>query len=122
MSVIDATVVPPAASIPVAREDDSDNSDRLRQQQQQQQHLHGSVTSVGAGVVTFDDLERRGSRTPDTDAGVSIVVDGATDRTPLLTRRVTYRDEDGTCDDRGADRVIVDGQVNLVRIYVPVAI
>jgi len=120
MSVIDATAVPPAASTTVAREDGSDNSDRLRRQQQQQ---HGSATSVGAGGVTFDELERRGSRTPDTDAGVSIVVDGATDRTPLLTRRVTYRDEDGgTCDDRGADRVIVDGQVNLVRIYETVAI
>ncbi|XP_060872413.1 proton-coupled zinc antiporter SLC30A2-like isoform X1 [Metopolophium dirhodum] len=104
MSVIDATV-PPAASTTITREDGNGHSDRRRRQQQQQQqqhHDHGSATSVGAGGVTFDDLD-------DTDAAVSIVVDGATDRTPLLTRRVTYRDEEGSCNDRGVDRVVVDG-------------
>jgi len=117
MSVIDATV-PPAASTTITREDGNGHSDRRRRQQQQQQqqhHDHGSATSVGAGGVTFDDLD-------DTDAAVSIVVDGATDRTPLLTRRVTYRDEEGSCNDRGADRVVIDGQVNLVRLYESVAI
>jgi len=112
MSVIDATA-PPAASTTITREDGNGHSLQRRRQQQQQDH--GSATSVGAGGVTFDDLD-------DTDASVSIVVDGATDRTPLLTRRITYRDEEGSCNDRGVDRVVVDGQVNLVRIYEPVAI
>ncbi|CAI6360127.1 unnamed protein product [Macrosiphum euphorbiae] len=119
MSVIDATA-PPVESTTITREDGNGHSDRRRQQQQQQQqqqhHDHGSATSVSAGGVTFDDLD-------DTDETVSIVVDGVTDRTPLLTRRVTYQDEDGICNDRGTDRVVViDGQVNLFRIYEPVAI
>lgn len=122
MSVIDETV-PPAASTAITREDGNGHSDRRlrqqqqppQQQQQQQRHDHGSATSVGAGGVTFDDSD-------DTDATEAIVVDGATDRTPLLTRRVSYRGEDGSCNDRGADRVVVDGQVNLVRIYEPVTI
>ncbi|XP_027851909.2 zinc transporter 2-like isoform X1 [Aphis gossypii] len=111
MSVIDEATVPPAASATVAREDGSDHR-RRRQQQQQQQQQDGSTTSVGAGVATFDDLERRGSWTPDTDASaVSCTADdGVTDRTPLLTRRATHSDEDGSVySDRGPDIRVVDG-------------
>lgn len=111
MSDIDETV-PPAASTATTREDSNGHSDRQLRQQQQQRHDHGLATSVCAGGVTFDDSD-------DTDATEAIVVDSATDRTPLLTRRVSYRGEDGICNDRGADRVVVDGQVNLVRIYEP---
>jgi len=119
MSVIDEATVPPAASATVAREDGSDHR-RRRQQQQQQQQLDGSTTSVGAGGATFDDLERRGSWTPDTDASaVSCTADdGVTDRTPLLTRRAAHSDEDGSgYSDRGPDIRVVDGQVNLYYYY-----
>lgn len=120
MSVIDEATVPPAASATVAREDGSDH--RRRRQQQQQQQQHGSTTSVGAGGATFDDLERRGSWTPDTDASaVSCTADnGVTDRTPLLTRRAAHRDEDRSgYSDRGPDiRVVVDGQVNLAEVSI----
>ncbi|KAL4089385.1 hypothetical protein QTP88_024431 [Uroleucon formosanum] len=115
MSDIDETV-PPAASTATTREDSNGHSDRqLRQQQQQrpqqqQRHDHGLATSVCAGGVTFDDSD-------DTDATEAIVVDSATDRTPLLTRRVSYRGEDGICNDRGADRVVVDGQELLKITY-----
>lgn len=129
MSVIDATV-PPAEY--TAREDGGPDyhSDRRpqqqhQQQQTQQQHQIGSATSVGAGGPTLDDSERRGSWTPDTVAVTSTADNyaadnDATDRTPLLTRRVTYRDEDGSSNG-GVDRGVVDGQVNLIRIYASVA-
>lgn len=117
MSVIDEATVPPAASANVTREDGSDH--RRRRQQQQQ---HGSTKSVGAGGATFDDLERRESWAPDTDASaVSCTADdGVTDRTPLLTRREAHRDEDGSgYSDRGPDiRVVVDGQVNLAEVSI----